>query len=676
MPERLVEALPEGVFIANEVFDGSQQTYATGQPDAGAGGLYRPFLRLRSQHPGPLRTLFVYTEGAGEIELALSTGFPGGHYPCMDRQTGEARFEMGPRRLLRTTAVPGWRAVDLAQPEVVLQAYEDIFVTFVQRGDARVKLIEPVPTGVPRDYELWGGLIANDAALECFPSMGPIEGPGGVSMVWLARLHQDPSEQLSPQERGFELSDGLPDGGRQYAFADVDGDGDPDLAVSGRLFINDGGRFSDATEAAGLAGVGGQTVWADYDNDGHPDLLSVGSRARLFHNQGDATFVEVTEESGVVIEASTEGVAWLDYDGDGLLDFYAASYGTLEDREVPERDYLFRNLGDGRFEDATRAAGLPITPRQGRLYNGRTVAPADYDGDGTMDIYVGNYRLWANFLWRNGPEGYADVAADAGVAGILNRDLSWQTYGHTIGAAWGDLDGDGWLDLLVANLAHPRFIEFSDPTVVYINQADGTFEGRYAPDAGILYDETHSDALLADFDNDGDLDAYLTSVYEGRRAYLYANDGQGRFSDRTYAAGVLALNGWGSAAADVDADGDLDLVSGGLFLNRGTPGQHYLQVHLSGGARPGDLDGWSNRDAVGAQVVLQVGERTLIQQVSGGRGLSCQDSRVLHFGLGPAEQVETLEVRWPSGRRQLLEAVQAGQRVEVDERALQGAAGS
>jgi len=624
---------------------------------------FRAYVRFRMPHPGRVTRVFVYLAGgAGAVHLHLSSGFPGGHFLCLDEQTGEDPDAVGPLYRLETDAQPGWRAVDVSASAFEVGGFDEFFVVLDQFADARVGLglAAPKPAG---DYESYAGLIADVPGdqLACFPTLSTFSGPAGEPLVWLVRseIEGDPANNFR-----FERIEGEPTGSGHAAFADLDGDGDDDLLTGGRLWINDGsGGFFEATSDAGLDGLGGETVFGDYDNDGYPDILAVGSEARLFHNNQDGTFTEVTGSSGISIPANSQGVAWFDFDADGLLDFYAASYGTLADPEVPARDYLFRNRGDGTFEDVTGAMGMPTDkPR----YHGRGVAVADEDMDGDLDIYVGNYRLDPNQLWRNrgGLSGFDEVAAKAGVQG----DFSLYGYGHTIGPGFGDLDGDARPDLVVPNLAHPRFLWFSDRTMLYLNQGDGTYRAIRTPDAGIRYDETHSHAVLFDMDQDGDLDLYLTAVYPGRRAFLYENDGSGFFRDATYESGLFQLNGWGAAASDVDQDGDLDLMAGNLWRNLTPPKSHFLKVRLVGGARPGDANGWSNRDAIGAVVVAEVGGRTLLRTVEGGTGVGCQNSRIIHLGLGSVDRVTRLTVQWPSGRRATRFEVPADQTLILDER--------
>jgi MYXO-CTERM domain-containing protein len=464
----------------------------------------------------------------------------------------------------------------------------------------------------------------------------------------------------------------------RMAWGDYDGDGDDDLLVDGnRLYRNRGdGTFEDVSEAAGIAGRptnGG--VWADYDNDGNLDFYAtvhnylpacdaghpcaadgfecdagqcraVGQTAErdhdlLWRGNGDGTFTDVSESAGRPYDyLPTEGAAWGDMDGDGFVDLYVANYETptsWTDGALSRgtEDYLWRNRGDGTFEDVSEAAGI-------RVYRpakcGRGVAWVDYDDDGWADIYVANYRLQFNYLWRNlGFGAFENVAFDVGVAG---EEVN-QAFGHSIGATWGDLDNDGDWDLIVANLAHPRFIEFSNQTRVYLSSGGGrpTFTDVFAT-SGISYYETHSDPALGDFDNDGLLDLFVTGVYVGYRSFLYRNLGGATFADVTYPAGTLVDNGWGVAWADYDGDGDLDLASRSLYRNDRTDLGHWLKLRLVGVL--------SNRSAIGARVTVTAGGQTMMRQVEGGKGTTTQSSLTLHFGLGAAAEADEVVIDWPS----------------------------
>jgi len=659
--------------ISHDTWDGSWEPEgpSKGEYDVVQNGVtiyFRPWMRFRMPHPGKVKRIYMYTAGgAGQIEMQLSTGFPGGHYPCLNENTGEDLYPIGEAYRMDVGETPGWRVFDVQKLGHELLGYDEFFVIFRHIGEARVALSLPAPRE-PGDYESYGGLIADipGDTLTCFPSMSNFVGADDVPLVWLMRAEIVASEVV--EQHVFDDLGALgPQVGGHVSFGDYDNDGDEDFLSGGTLWRNDGtGQFLQVTEEAGLAGVGGECVWGDYDNDGNRDIVCVGGTPFLVHNEGDGSFIQVTQDAGIVMAANNQGVTWFDANGDGFLDFYAATYGTLADSEKPFRDFFFYNNGDGTFTDKTKEYGIPVTPL---YWHGRGVCAADYDGDGDSDVYVGNYRLDPNQLWQNkgATKGFADKAKEAGVMGVFNPGMGGSTYGHTIGPSFGELNGDGLFDLVVPNLAHPRFIDFSDQTWLYFNKGDGTFEGFQPPEKGVVYDETHSDSVLFDYDNDGDLDLFLTAVYEGRRSYLYANDSKGEFTDQTYLAGIRHFNGWGAAAGDVDGDGDLDLIANRLFVNESAGAGPSLQVKLTGGASPEGNAGWSNRDAIGAIVKVQAGGKLLVRQVEGGKGVGCQNSSVLHFGLGAAPEAESVTVLWPSGKTTQLAGVTPGL-IEVNEK--------
>jgi len=623
---------------------------------------FRAFTTWRVPADGTIKRVWIYSDGgAGAITIRFTTGFPGGHAPCLDEDTGEDPWSAGPAFRMEMSQEPGWRVFDVSGAAHHVQGYDELYMLLSQEENARVGLAETAAFD-PQEHELMGGLIADAPGdnMECFGAKAALVYQG-APLIWLARAELEP-DGPSPEPGFQDMGDAGPTVGGHAAFGDYDNDGDDDLLSGGALWRNDGGgAFTNVTDQAAIAGAGGETVWGDYDNDGWRDILYIGGSGGLFRNLGDGSFEDVTEAAGVVLDTNTQGVSWFDFDGDGYLDFYAASYGLSTDGETATRDFFYYNQGNGTFDELTAAAGIPVS---GAMWHGRGVCVSDYDGDRDPDVYVGNYSLDPNQLWNNLGDGmgFEDAADAAGVKGILEQGR----YGHAIGPGFADLDGDTHFDILLPNLAHPRFFDFSDPTTLYVNGGDGTFAGFEPPTRGILYDETHSDSTLFDADNDGDVDVYLTAVYKGRRSFLYLNDGAGFFTDGTWEAGILHLNGWGAAAADVDNDGDQDLVAHRLFLNE-HQGGHWLEVRLVGGATPGAAAGWSNRDAIGAVAKADLGDRVLVRQVEGGTGVGCQNSAVLHFGLADLSSVPALTVKWPSGRTTTLTDVAADQLLVITE---------
>ncbi|MFO7675920.1 MAG: CRTAC1 family protein [bacterium] len=491
----------------------------------------------------------------------------------------------------------------------------------------------------------------------------------------LARLRPGPTLTASRTELGYagpvftDVTDAYGLGaerGSRVAWGDYDGDGFEDLLVSGsRLYRNDSGvGFTDVTAAAGLEGARGRGgIWGDFDNDGRLDFFSSGSDSadRLWLNEG-GRFRPVAVETGR--PAPGEGCAAADFDGDGRLDLYVANYEDWAAHSYfPDR--LYRNVG-GALLDWTDSAG--IVPPWNEDRAGRGVAWADFDDDGRPDCFVANYRLQENFLWWNrGDGGFENRAAELGVAG--DEVDGW--FGHTIGAAWADYDNDGDLDLFTADLAHPRYIEFSNRSRLYENAGAGAqprFVDRRAA-AGIRYEETHSNPAWADVDSDGDLDLYVTSVYEGRRSFLYENlgpgpDGRPVFRDVAWLSGTRAFNGWGCAFADFDNDGDLDLVVGSgsglrLFRNDAPGTGNWLKVRVVGRE--------ANRAGVGCRVTVERGGNRQVREVAAGSGTTSQGSPVQHFGLGADPRPVTLRVRFRPGRETVIRDVGVNRLVTVEE---------
>jgi len=484
--------------------------------------------------------------------------------------------------------------------------------------------------------------------------------------------------------------------GRRLAWGDVDLDGDPDLLVDGsRLWRNDagttatGGRFNDASRLWGLGGSAASGVFADVDNDGDLDIYSAGHGRhgdRLWRNEfitrggsPEQRFVDVTAVAGdPADDAPSEGAAWLDYDADGYVDLYVANYerpySETGEYGIGTADVLYHNEGGTRFSRPDMAA-LGIAPAWGgdRASRGG-VAAADYDGDGDQDLFVGNYRLQENYLWQNNGGGtFHNSARLAGVAGT-NVEGWW---GHTIGAAWGDVDNDGDLDLFAANLAHPRYAYVSDKSQLLINTRGvlGTLFTDERAKWGVRYEETHAGPLFFDANNDGWLDLYITSIYGGRRSFLYLNNGRGRFIDVTWLSGARVLDGWGAAWADYDGDGDLDLAVGspeGLHLLRNdSPPADWLVVRLRGGMGLGaaaDSDSpLSNAAGIGARVTVTTQAGVQLREIQSGGCTGCGNELIAHFGLGNQEGMLRVKVRFPSGRLATRVLKEVNQVVELSE---------
>jgi hypothetical protein len=481
---------------------------------------------------------------------------------------------------------------------------------------------------------------------------------------YLVRLLVEYTDDVTPEEKFFQPVPDLPANGH-VSWGDYDEDGWDDLLLGGTTLMrnNGDGTFTDVSAASGIAalgiaGTGG--VWGDYDNDGCMDLFvfaeSPSALDSLLHSNCDGTFSDATSSSGIAgfdlqsynacgdpvnnIHSPAAAAAWIDIDSDSYLDLYLANYECGADMSWYS-DNVYHNNGDGTFSDWSGQYGFSVAKTPSRC-----LGPIDHDRDGDVDLLVGNYRLRANLLYQNNGDGtVTQVAADVGLTGTKHGS----SYGHTIGLSWGDLDNDGSFDVITANLAHPRYYGFSDKTEVLLNDGTGHYHdisgdwSKPASDAGLRYQETHSVPALADFNQDGNLDLVITSVYEGRPTDFYWGNGDGTFQLDAYHAGITTENGWGLAVADYDHDGDPDLYASSLFRNDLAPAAqgHWLQVRAIGNVA-------SNRAAIGATVEISFGADKRIRHVQGGTGKGGQDSLYLHFGLGMATEVSEIRVRYPA----------------------------
>jgi hypothetical protein len=486
-----------------------------------------------------------------------------------------------------------------------------------------------------------------------------------------------------------ELSNIVESTGAGCAFFDYDNDGDLDIylvngsylkeishlrgrklagKLKNQLFRNNGnGTFSDVTDAAGVGdqGFGMACVSADYDNDGDADLYVTNyGRNVLYRNQGDGTFSDVAEQAGVADARWSVGATFFDLDNDGHLDLYVGNYlvydpdykfyfaaeafpGPLAYQGVP--DALFRNRGDGTFEEISARAG--IANPQGRAMG---VAAADYDNDGDLDVYVANDGMENYFYENQGNQTFKNVALFTNTGFGQNGEAT-----SAMGPEFGDFNRDGLIDVMVPDMGYG---------CLYANTGKGYFEEKSARlgVAAVLGQYTSWSGNFFDFDNDGDLDIFITNGdshhLEPEEDTLFRNDQGTGFVDISAKLGPdlqQKFVGRGSAAGDYDNDGDLDLLvlnlnaRARLLRNDGGNRGSWLMIDATGSD--------SNRDAIGTRIRVTAGGVTQTAEVRSASGyLSQSDSRV-HFGLGSHKQAGKVEIRWPNGEVQVLKNVPANQ---------------
>jgi enediyne biosynthesis protein E4 len=513
--------------------------------------------------------------------------------------------------------------------------------------------------------------------------------------------------------------------GAGVSVVDFDRDGWADIYVTNSgegsrnsLYRNTGdGRFQDVAPEMGVAdlnqtgtGVSMGAVWGDYDNDGYEDLfLYKWGRPELFHNDAGRGFTRATAKAGLPSWVNANTALWFDYDADGLLDLFIGGY-YAEDvnlwqlkttRVMPEsfeyaqnggRKYLFRNLGNGSFEEMSERAG--INSRRWALAS----AAADLRGTGRPDLFIANDYGVSELYFNQGGTKFTEVGEKTGVGfapksgmnatfgDILNqgkyaiyvsniseegvliqgnnlwvpkegtsgdalqyenmaREMGVELGGWSFGAQFGDLNNDGTLDLYLVN--------------GYVSaDRDKNYWYDFSKVAG------GNSAIIADAANWPAMQGRSLSGFQHKRVWL--NDGAGKFVDVAQAVGVQdQFDGRSVALVDLWNRGVLDVVvanqKGPLLIYRNTalPENRWIAFELEGAT--------SNRSAIGAQVRLFWDGRQQVQEISGGSGFCSQNQRRLHFGLGRVERVERAEIRWPSGKIQTIENPAPGQVNKVKE---------
>ncbi len=549
---------------------------------------------------------------------------------------------------------------------------------------------------IPAHRTLAGAAYSIERRSLAFLTLAGASGCAEQERVASVALFQDitaelglPCPESPPPDGAYHLPEVMAGG---VGLFDYDGDEDLDLlhvctplpgeesaTISNRLYRQEAnGSFADVTDEAGLTepGYGQGLAIGDVENDGDSDVYITNYGPDQFYlNDGDGTFTRATESAGFRGHRWSSGASFFDYDGDGFLDLYLAHYLRFDHEKrcadprdrleycgpwafsgVPDK--LYRNNGDGTFEDVTVEAGT-VLPEKGARATGLGVVCTDFTADGLPDVFVAN-DAQCNNLWVNRGDGTFSEEA-------ILRGVATDEYGHPeagMGVAAGDANGDGALDIFVTHL-------WGENNRLYLGGqqfqfGDGTVDSELS-----RYDleRTGWGCGFFDFDNDGDQDLAVANGAIKRRPplagapkgmwseyaehnQLFENDGSGRFLLADEKAGSFASNvemSRGLAFGDLDEDGGVDMVvstvGNGLrvFRNKApAPGNHWVRVRAL----------TEGRDALGAQVWVTAGDKKRCNLVLAGASyLSSHDPRA-HFGLGSIDAIDALVVLWPNGERE------------------------
>src|SRR5271166_1849563 len=547
-------------------------------------------------------------------------------------------------------------------------------------------------------------LDANAALLRHGFYLQEVSRAAGIDFIHHAPTFDPKLDGIMPQVASM---------GASVSIVDFDRDGWPDIYVTNSkegsknsLYRNmHDGTFKDVAPELGIAdvnqpgtGVSMGAVWGDYDNDGYEDLFLIKrGRPELYHNDPGHGFTRVSQEAGLTAWINANTAVWFDYDGDGLLDLFVDGY-YAEDidlwhlnttRIMPDsfeyaknggRKYLYRNLGNGKFEEVS--AKLGIDSRRWAL----ATSAADLGGTGHPDLFIAN-DYGVSELYLNDGKRFREAGEQTGVGFAPKSGMN---------VAFGDILNQGRYSVYVSNISEEGVLIQGNNLWVPKDgtTGDGLKFENLARDLGVELGGWSFGAQFGDLNNDGTLDLYLTNGYvsldhdksywydfsriagghsviindaknwpamEGRSLsgyqtkHVWLNDGSGKFIDVAQAVGVTdTYDGRAVAFADLWNQGVLDVIvaneRGPLLIYKNTviPENKWVEFELEGTR--------SNRSAIGAQVAVYWNGQQQVQEVSGGSGFAAQNQRRLHFGLGKLPQIQKAVIRWPSGKVQTIDS--------------------
>ncbi len=576
---------------------------------------------------------------------------------------------LGSAHVVHYDGKPGWRVIDVSADSIRKDGYDRLVVQhrvqengpwFGIDNNGRVSpsfLLDPAPN--PNFYNIAGTLYyysSGDFMVRAIVEYEQQKSDGSPA------AQPEPTLVDVTKEVGMINASNAVFGSARVSVVDYDNDGWDDVMVGSTLYHNNHGVF-EKVQTSIVAGGG--SVWGDFDNDGYIDCYAVngGAGDKIYRQLPDHSFVDVTASTKITNPAPTVTPMCIEFNNDSKLDLFIANGRTADSQgnETYFDDKLWLNNGDGTFKDITVSSG--ITAAEHKNYNNSPMdcwaaSPGDYNGDGLVDIFVADYRLMPDRLYKNnGDLTFSDVSESTGTIGVPTAQAGY--FGHGAGCDWGDFDNDGDLDLIVGNLGHPDSRgAVSNPSLIFRN--DGNVFTEVHQKMGLKFFEMNFGAMWLDLNCDGFLDlfhcqyAYNAPAQDGayRRSRTYLNQGPSKsfaMKDITWSSGAAIHGAWTCARLDYDNDGDEDIIAASptdairVFRNDMKREGQWLELSWP----PAPSSSAVNSNMYGARVTVYCGSDHYMRELSGGGygSTASQNSNVLHFGLANHQTIDSVVVR-------------------------------
>ena len=587
---------------------------------------------------------------------------------------------------------PGWYTIDTKNSGIHPDGYDRIVVQHRTKSGGPYFSIDGSAQATP-----YGSYLLNPFVNNSLGGPGNYYLASGDFLVRASVVYDYPSGSASvpppfptlldiTRQAGITSTDGKPISADQVSVSDWNSDGYDDIAIGSKFFENQkNGTFKDVSSKVNISA--GATAWGDIDNDGKPDCFALNGwgNDKIYRNNGDGTFTDITASTKIVNNYPGVTPLFLDYNHDGKIDLFIANGRKAETVngqyiETYYPDQLWKNNGDGSFSNVTATCGI-ASAELAPYYDCWSASVCDYNTDGWPDIFVANYRLAPDKLFKNNKDGtFTDVGATSGAQGVPTLQAGY--FGHGMGSDWGDFNNDGFPDLAVGNLGHPDWRgAVSNPSLIFKNNGapNYTFSEMHQ-EMGLKFFEMNAGILWFDANLDGNLDLWHSQyAYEAagtngapsRYSRMYLNQGSAanyRMNDATWQLGSLIHGAWSAARLDFDGDGDEDLLVASptenlkLFRNDIARMGNWVKFRLAGNPAKG-----VTMDAFGSSVTVYSAGNKFFRQLSGSTvGARCsQSSNELHFGVGQATKLDSVVVQFPDGTAQKYVGLQANRQYSI-----------